>query len=58
MLAGVEDNLEVTVGKRIVALDGAVTRLEKKKVKGSRAAQQTVSRAKVDVLKVLGLECI
>jgi len=41
MLTSVLDKLEGTIGKDLVALERAVTRLKKKKVKGSRTAQQT-----------------
>ena len=41
MLTSVLGRLEGTIGKDLVALKWAVTRLKKKKVKGSRTAQQT-----------------
>lgn len=60
MLASVGNNLEGTVGKRLVALNVAVTRLEKKKVmeRQQDSSADHVSGLKVNVLKVLEWECI
>lgn len=58
MLTSVLDRLDVTIGKDLVALKWAVTRLENKKVKAAGQLSRPFQAQKVDVLKVSGLECI